>query len=119
MRGKKKNKRTDKTGELPELLEQDEHFYFIAGYTEGGFPYGITWEEYEAQQRGGSLMEEREGRSVKKLKLSESQLQEITDTFDMNVEGTESFLNIETGKVVTSHTIDREEEDEELSDIIE
>src|SRR5688572_7441727 len=25
----------------------DEHFAFIAGYTEGGFAYGITWEEAE------------------------------------------------------------------------
>lgn len=24
---------------------QDENFYFIAGYTQGGVPYGITWEE--------------------------------------------------------------------------
>ena len=26
-------------------IDQDEHFSFIAGYTPGGFPYGITWEE--------------------------------------------------------------------------
>ena len=25
----------------------DENFYFIAGYTSGGMPYGITWEEAE------------------------------------------------------------------------
>ena len=24
---------------------QDENFYFIAGYTPGGVPYGIAWEE--------------------------------------------------------------------------
>ena len=24
---------------------QDETFYFIAGYTSGGAPYGVTWEE--------------------------------------------------------------------------
>ncbi|WP_139800769.1 hypothetical protein [Geothermobacter hydrogeniphilus] len=28
-----------------ELPYSDEHFAYIAGYTEGGFPYGITWEE--------------------------------------------------------------------------
>jgi hypothetical protein len=27
------------------LLEQDENFYYIAGYTSGGAPYGITWEQ--------------------------------------------------------------------------
>lgn len=26
-------------------LEQDDRFFFIAGYTSGGAPYGITWEE--------------------------------------------------------------------------
>ena len=26
-------------------FEQDEYFYFIAGYTSGGAPYGITWEQ--------------------------------------------------------------------------
>ena len=26
-------------------IDQDENFAFIAGYTPGGFPYGITWEE--------------------------------------------------------------------------
>ncbi|MCR5794316.1 MAG: hypothetical protein K6G61_03055 [Solobacterium sp.] len=25
--------------------EQDERFAYIAGYTSGGFPYGLTWEE--------------------------------------------------------------------------
>lgn len=27
--------------------DYDEHFSFIAGYTSGGAPYGITWEEAE------------------------------------------------------------------------
>ena len=31
----------------PELspMEQDDTFFFIAGYTSGGVPYGLTWEE--------------------------------------------------------------------------
>lgn len=29
-------------------IDQDEHFAFIVGYTSGGAPYGITWEEWEA-----------------------------------------------------------------------
>ena len=31
--------------EHSELLEQDDWFYYIAGYTSGGAPYGVTWEE--------------------------------------------------------------------------
>lgn len=33
----------------PLQLDQDENFYFIVGYTDGGASYGITWEEHEAE----------------------------------------------------------------------
>lgn len=33
------------------MFESDETFAFIAGYTSGGAPYGITWEEMEAIER--------------------------------------------------------------------
>ena len=26
-------------------MDQDDTFYYIAGYTSGGEPYGVTWEE--------------------------------------------------------------------------
>jgi hypothetical protein len=29
------------------LTGYDENFAFIAGYTPGGYPYGVTWEEWE------------------------------------------------------------------------
>ncbi|MBQ3795990.1 MAG: hypothetical protein II842_06855 [Butyrivibrio sp.] len=44
MAKKKKKQKQKKQYEMP-LLEQDENFYFIAGYTFGGAPYGITWEQ--------------------------------------------------------------------------
>ena len=28
-------------------LDSDENFYFIAGYTSSGMPYGIKWKEAE------------------------------------------------------------------------
>ena len=31
--------------QYPDNEDQDGLFYYIAGYTSGGFPYGITWEE--------------------------------------------------------------------------
>lgn len=40
----KKSKRKKDVPESP-LLEQDDRFFFIAGYTSGGAPYGVTWEE--------------------------------------------------------------------------
>ena len=43
---KKKERRLEKRGRREEpVIEQDEVFGFIAGYTSGGIPYGITWEE--------------------------------------------------------------------------
>ena len=32
-----------------ESPDSDETFAVIAGYTSGGMPYGITWEEWENQ----------------------------------------------------------------------
>lgn len=26
-------------------MDKDDTFYYIAGYTSGGAPYGVTWEE--------------------------------------------------------------------------
>lgn len=37
-------RRKKKPKEHP-LPEQDDTFFFIAGYTSGGAPYGVTWEE--------------------------------------------------------------------------
>ena len=35
-----------------ELVEtdSDDQFAFIAGYTAGGFPYGITWDELREER---------------------------------------------------------------------
>lgn len=48
----KKSKRKKKQQEFEEkLFESDENFAFIAGYTSGGAPYGITWEEMERRDK--------------------------------------------------------------------
>jgi hypothetical protein len=46
----KKQRQLEAAAELDRLsqIEQDAHFAFIIGYTPGGAPYGITWEEWEA-----------------------------------------------------------------------
>ena len=48
----KKRRQLKKAAEIESVLqiEQDEHFAFIVGYTPGGAPYGITWEEWEAME---------------------------------------------------------------------
>lgn len=53
--GKKAAKREAKQTPLAECnLFQDENFFYIAGYTSGGAPYGITWE----QAREEGMLEE-------------------------------------------------------------
>lgn len=44
---KRKEKREREREEELSLFESDENFAFIAGYTSGGVPFGITWEEQE------------------------------------------------------------------------
>nr|WP_306812989.1 UPF0158 family protein [Paenibacillus soyae] len=97
-------------------MEQDEHFYFIAGYTEGGFPNGITWEEHEAEQNGQLDGQTLQGEvRMIPLKITERQLQELVEAYDMNVDGIEHYLNVETGDVEILNTLDMDEEDERLS----
>ena len=45
-----KNKRRKKRNIDDFQIEQDENFSFIAGYTQGGFPYGNPWEETDNEQ---------------------------------------------------------------------
>jgi hypothetical protein len=35
-----------------ELFDRDENFAYIVGYTPAGFPYGVTWEEWEGFNEG-------------------------------------------------------------------
>ncbi|MGD7024022.1 hypothetical protein ACQCVK_15580 [Rossellomorea vietnamensis] len=44
---KENKKRKKEVRELQDLIESDETLAFIAGYTEGGAPFGITHEEMQ------------------------------------------------------------------------
>lgn len=52
-RGKSREYYQDRN-QVPDV-ESNEIFAFIAGYTSGGFPYGITWEEMERMADEESL----------------------------------------------------------------
>ena len=53
----KRRKKEEREAKLQEELgfEQDEYFAFIVGYTSGGAPYGLTWEEWEAIEEAEEL----------------------------------------------------------------
>jgi len=43
---------------LDSLIESDEHFGFIAGYTSNGVPYGLTheeWDEINSEQKTNKI----------------------------------------------------------------
>lgn len=44
---KKKMKKQEEAELYNDFIDQDDDFAYIVGYTSGGFPYGITWEEYD------------------------------------------------------------------------
>jgi hypothetical protein len=97
-------------------MMSDENFQFIAGYTSGGFPYGITWEE-------AKLMEEEE--KLKAIKKEERiisgrpsvDLNELIDAFIMQSHDITHYVNHKSGEIV-QRIKDMMEEDEITSDIL-
>lgn len=116
----KKRKKSALSDHEPVSIDQDDQFYFIAGYTEWGVPYGVTWEEYEAQSALDKGYGVSEGEpKVKEIMHTERQLQDLIETYDLYTDGLEHYLNIDTGEIVMVNRFDRDDEDEELSDAIE
>jgi len=123
----RRRKQTRDDDVLPELPDQDETFYFIAGCTEGGFPFGTTWEEHEAElemnrkQHNIISIEESGPIPVIEMQLSEQQMKVMIDTYDFHIEEMEHFLNVQTGEVImlSTNRYERTEEEEELYEMIE
>ena len=61
---KKKSRKYEKQLDY-EIITQDEYFYFIAGYTSGGFPYGTTWEEAYAEGLLENQDEDKQGGGIR------------------------------------------------------
>lgn len=53
-----KRKKEARDNLTKEEILQDDRFFFIAGYTSGGAPYGVTWEEMDLKP--GEDLEENE-----------------------------------------------------------
>ncbi len=58
------------------VFESDEYFAYIAGYTDGGFPYGITWEEAREIEKSDSQF-------GKDFGLTDCKKEECTDDFEL------------------------------------
>jgi hypothetical protein len=55
----KRRKKAEREAKLEAApgYDQDEHFAFIMGYTSGGFPYGLTWEQWAEIETSEALEE--------------------------------------------------------------
>lgn len=47
----KRKKKEEKMNVHLQGIDQDEHFAYIAGYTSGGAPYGLSWDELDEEAR--------------------------------------------------------------------
>ena len=77
----------------------DENFQFIAGYTNSGFPYGITWEEAKLIEEGEKL------KAIKKEERITSErssvdLNELIDAFTMQSHDITYYVNRKSGEIV-------------------
>lgn len=104
----------------PLQLDQDENFYFIVGYTDGGAPYGITWEEHEAEleekrKRNNIIRIEEAGPiPIIEMRITQRQWDELVVTHDIQMDEVSYFVNVETGEIAMLSDDDPREEDEEL-----
>lgn len=118
---KPRKKRGAKWAEYEPLhFDQDENFYFIVGYTEGGAPYGITWEEHEAEleetrKRNNIIRIEEAGPiPIIEMRMTQRQWDELVAAYEYRRNEVSCFLNVETGNIAILSD-DPQEEDEELS----
>jgi len=72
---------------------QDDRFYYIAGYTSGGAPFGVTWEEMELNKCEKGQISIRRKIMYKKLDLNKA-----AGEFEIIGPETHLFYNVETGE---------------------
>jgi hypothetical protein len=51
----RRRRKVRREGVFDGLPDQDETFAYIAGYTEAGFAYGVTWQEWKLLDREDSI----------------------------------------------------------------
>ena len=75
-----------------ENLYQDNNFFFIAGYTSGGVPYGVTWEEEMKFERAEEKIQEL--KTISRV-LAEQEIDaetEATEAAEAEIEKIEALL---------------------------
>lgn len=86
--------------------ESDENFQFIAGYTEGGAPFGITWEE-------GKAKSSYENEGAKNCE-NPVDLVQLIDGFDMQSDHLLFYVNRASGEILSLTEIEEMEQDDEF-----
>lgn len=76
-------------------VDYDDYFAYIAGFTSGGAPYGITWEEMEEIKKREKLMAEgnfQEDEFVEEIDLAE---EEVEVKEDEEIEEMNGFVDFD------------------------
>ncbi len=104
-KAEKKNSKTKNDVFNP---DQDDNFFYIAGYTSGGAPFGVTWEEYERDIKEEQLMKQTINYNNKIFKpLTNTQNGETSEetTFHYKQEGSLLTATYSGGKIKCGHLI--------------
>ncbi len=103
MKNKRKNGRASERADRdPGFYGRDggwnEHFAFIAGFTEGGFSFGVTWEEMRRfEDAARARAEEREARPMRTIRVD---MNDLEMAFESRGGETAYYLDTETGRCV-------------------
>ncbi len=92
--------------------ECDENFQFIAGHTEGGAPFGLTWEEAKLMEEREKLNSLMKNDGVKKGENPVDLIQ-LVDAFDMQSDCISFYVNRTSGEILSLTEIEEMEQDDE------
>ena len=107
--GKGKRKNTTPYVEEP---DSDENFQYIAGYTEGGVPFGITWEEAELIEEQEKQKASMQNDEVKNCENPVDLIQ-LIDAFDAQSDYLFFYVNRTSGEIRSLMEPDEPEQDDE------
>ena len=107
--GKNKKKNTPLYIDEP---ESDENFQYIAGYTEGGVPFGITWEEAELIEEQEKQKASMQNEEVKNCENPVDLIQ-LIDAFDAQSDYLFFYVNRTSGEIRSLMEPDEPEQDDE------
>lgn len=106
-------KKKNKVFEEEFSYEKDDNFAFIAGYTDGGIPFGITWDEQEQLDKIEKKDEDYKGINYK------IDLEKVIEAIQLTNDQIKYYYYKKTGEIISiTEEEQRMADDCELSDLL-